>query len=57
MEKERLTIQDLFPTAQELFQAPPHTRRRRVQFVVWLALIASAVLVGRRLWTWVVRQG
>ncbi len=47
MDKEQLTVQDLFPSAQELFQAPTRAGRRRLRMVVWLALIASALLVGR----------
>jgi hypothetical protein len=49
MEKERVTVEDLFPTAQALFQSHPRAGRRRLRFVAWLALIVSALLVGGQL--------
>ncbi len=50
VDKERLTVQDLFPAAEALFQ--PRARRRRLRVFTWLLLVATALLVSQLLRRW-----
>lgn len=48
MDKKPLTVEDLFPSAQALFQQTPRPRRG-LRLFAWLALILSALVVGGQL--------
>lgn len=52
MDKERLTVQDLFPTAEALFQPRTRRGRRRLRVITWLLLVATALLVSQQLRRW-----
>lgn len=49
---EHLKIEDLFPTAQELFRAPKRGGHPRLRLVVWVLLTAILALLGRKVRVW-----
>ncbi len=52
VDKERLTVQDLFPAAEALFQPRVRRGRRRLRVFTWLLLVATALLVSQLLRRW-----
>ncbi len=52
MANEHLKIEDLFPTAQELFRAPKRGGHPRLRLVVWVLLTAILALLGRKVRDW-----